>query len=328
MYEHMKNELLNKLDGVLSPADLSSVCQALDAVAVKYQITQMETLPAVIIDKNYELLRTYLICRKIEGLNDKTTYNYNKILSYFLADISKPLEDVTANDIRVFLMRYKQARGISDRSLDKTRQFIRTFFSWLTLEGYIPKDVSLQVKPIKHIVPQRHALTQIQMEHIRRACVDPRERMVIEMLYSTGCRISELCGMKISDIDMHEGSVQVLGKGNKYRTCYINAKALVALSEYLKTMPDEIWLLPSRNDHSMHLTKNAAEGICKKISKRCGIEFTPHVIRHTTATTALHSGMKVEDISKVLGHAQISTTMIYAETDEKHVHAEHIRCVV
>jgi integrase/recombinase XerD len=127
--------------------------------------------------------------------------------------------------------------------------------------------------------------------------------------------------------------VQVYGKDGKYRTVFINAKAYVTLNDYLQTRndTDEHLFVSDRKPHK-GLSRYAIEHIVSEISDRAyrmtGKRITPHVFRHTTATTALQNGMPVQNISRMLGHSQIETTMIYAEVNNIDVQRDHLRYVI
>ena len=223
--------------------------------------------------------------------------------------------------------------AISARTLDKYREYIARFFSWANSEGYISKDPAKSIPAIKHEVTPRVALSQVELEYLRSACETPRETAIVEMLYSTGCRVSELAGLKKSDINWHDKSVHLYGKGRKHRTSFLNAKAYVALVRYLDSRNDssDFLFVSSRRPYGA-LKKEGIEKIVRTISSRpsCKTDkaITPHVLRHMTATTALQSGMPIEDISKLLGHAKIDTTMIYAKTSLENVRSEHKKHII
>ena len=176
-------------------------------------------------------------------------------------------------------------------------------------------------------------MSQLELEYVRRSCGDIREKAIIETLYSTGCRVSELCNISKHHIDWQNCTVQVYGKGGKYRTVFINAKAYVTLKDYLQTRndTDEHLFVSDRKPHK-GLSRYAIEHIVSEISDRAyrmtGKRITPHVFRHTTATTALQNGMPVQNISRMLGHSQIETTMIYAEVNNIDVQRDHLRYVI
>lgn len=333
MYEQFKNQFISALSENFTMEELQIIGTCMDVVAHDYDISKKETRLVVYNQELPEMVKIYLVCKKMEGLSDATLYNYRIHLHNFFLSIQKAPEQVTANDIRVFLYKYQVARKISNRTLDKYREIIAGFFEWAYNEDYLVKNIVKGMKAIKYEKKPRKALTQIELEYLRKACVTSKERAIIEFLYSTGCRVSELADLKKCDVSFDTKMVHLFGKGKKHRTSFLNAKCVVTLREYLNSREDtnEYLFVSDRRPHNrMH--KAGIEKIVKIISQRAyentGKHVTPHVLRHTTATTALQNGMPVEDISKLLGHAQISTTMIYAETSMENVQAEHKKYVI
>lgn len=121
----------------------------------------------------------------------------------------------------------------------------------------------------------------------------------------------------------------VMGKGSKERIVYLNAKAMLTLQTYLDSRDDNNTALfvGDRAPHTA-LKKSGLERIVRIISERAGMDITPHIFRHTTATVALQSGMPVQDVQRMLGHTKLDTTMIYAEVSQDSVKMMHKRCVV
>ena len=144
--------------------------------------------------------------------------------------------------------------------------------------------------------------------------------------------MSELSVLKISDVDFAEKKVHLFGKGKKHRFSYLNAKAEVALKEYLQTRNDNSeYLFVTERKPIKNLNKEAIEKIVRNISKRTfgdQKKVTPHIFRHTTATTAMKNGMPIQSIQLMLGHSKIDTTMIYAHADESLVKYEHEKSVI
>jgi integrase/recombinase XerD len=160
-----------------------------------------------------------------------------------------------------------------------------------------------------------------------------RERAIIEFLYSTGARVSELTIIKKSDINWYEKSVYLFGKGRKHRISFLNAKAEVALMKYLESRDDDCeYLFATIKKPHRNLSKDGVEKIVRNIAHRAsdniGKHITPHILRHTTATTALQSGMPIADISKLLGHESIDTTMIYAKSSLEDVRSGHKKHII
>ena len=312
---------------------IQHVMAIIDKASTEYDVNRKETMPVPISMTWQRVLVEYLACRSIEGLSNETLYNYRTTLSLFLSFVRKPIEDIKPNDIRLYLYQYQQQRNISNRTLDKLRNTIASFFRWAYNEERIERDPCASIQPIKYTITPRTALSQLELEYIRKSCGDIREKAIIETLYSTGCRVSELCRILKSDVDWKNQTIQVFGKGGKYRTVFINAKAYVTLQDYLKmrTDSDEHLFVSDRKPHG-GLTRYAVEHIVSEISDRAyrliGKRVTPHIFRHTTATTALQNGMPVQNISRMLGHSQIETTMVYAEVNNGDVQRDHLRYVI
>lgn len=333
-YEQFKNRFLTELDNFECDIPLECyglICEALDKAAYHYEIKLKETSLSVITDPIPQLVKTYIVVKKIEGLSDGTLANYMNILRMFFLWVRKQPEEVTANDIRMFIYDYQQRRNISDITMDKYREMIVWFFGWAHSEEYIPKNPGRAVKAIKCEVKERQALTQLELEYLRLACKTKRERAMLEFLYSTGCRVSELSIVKKDDIDWKSGAVHLFGKGKKHRTSFINAKCEVALKEYLKTREDDCeYLFITERKPARQMTKGAIEKMIRELAERSDVtkHVTPHILRHTTATQAVNNGMAIEDVSKLLGHSNVATTMIYAKVSKENVHNQHSKCII
>lgn len=330
MLEQMKNEILLKLEG-MDTTTLQAVARAFDVVAEKYTISKKETGLSVITGDLPEAAKVYLVTRKIEGLSSGTLDLYKMNLEMFFSACRKPLQEITANDIRIYLYRYQEERGVSNRTLDGVRTSTCTFFRWAAAEGYVQADPSITVKKIKYEKRHRDALSQLELEMLRNACETIREKAILEFLYSTGCRVSEAVGVNLSDIDWASGELEVLGKGNKHRKVYLNAKAQVALKEYILARADnnDVLFVSDRAPYG-RIQKQAMERAITKIAGRSGVKknVTPHILRHTYATVMAQGGTPIQDVSAALGHSSVNTTMIYAEISENQVKAGHARCVI
>lgn len=328
MYEVFRGEVLSKI-GHLDADTLKVVADAMDVVAAKYKIDRAETSIAVIGRENFlEIAATYVIVRKTEGIKDGTLEHMARILKQFIYATPKPITQIRTNDIRAFLYNYQKERGISNRTLDMMRTIICTFFKWATTEGYLSVNPAANIKPIKYTRKPRKALTQRELEIVRRACKTDRDRAIIETLYSTGCRVTELCNILTGDIDWTKHEISVLGKGGKYRTVYLNAKAEVALEVYLSSRKHNSWWLFCNDRGGGQMTASNIQRIFSNIEASTGIFVTPHIMRHTFATQALNGGTGVEIVQQMLGHSDIATTMVYAEVDQSRIHDAHLRSVI
>ena len=245
--------------------------------------------------------------------------------------VNKSISCITTDDIRIYLYNFQKNRHVGNRSMARRRLVINTFFQWCTDEGYITQNPCRQIRPIKYESKLREPLTGIEMELIRDACRTYREKAIIELFYSTGCRVSELVTLNKDDIDFRKGEVHLFGKGNKHRLSYINAKAEVALKKYLFTRKDdnEALFVSERKPYN-RIKKTGVEKIVREIGERSevGRRVYPHLIRHTTATDALERGMNVAEVQKILGHEKLDTTMIYAKVCQENVKYDHKRYIV
>lgn len=333
MYEHLKNELItNLIENNFEVEQVNIVINCLNKISYDYDITKKKTEIVILNTEMPKLLKTYLICKKMEGYSEGTLYNIGKIVHSFFYSVNKTPEQITANDIRYFLYKYKESKNIKDCTLDKYRQYICSFYEWVYSEGYIKTNPAYTVKPIKYEKETRNALKQIELEYLRKSCKTEKEKAIVEVLYSTGCRVSELCGIKFSDIDYNNKTILVFGKGKKYRTVMLNAKSIVALEDYLKVRNgNEEFLFVSDRYPYKPLHPCGIQKILRNVCSRnenLNVKVTPHILRHTTATTARKNGMPIENISKMLGHENINTTLIYAKSDMEEIRMEHEKYVV
>lgn len=330
MYEHFRNDFQSAAFRLgLDPADLPLLLGALDQVAAGYDITRKELALVPYGDELPDMVKTYLVCKRIEGLSDHTLSAYMRTLQIFFRSVRQPPDRISPNDIRVFLYSYQQERGCSSRSLDKYRSYLSGFFSWATDEGYLTRNPTRTIAPIKYERKPRRNLYQLELEQLRSSCISLRDRAMIEFLYSTGCRVSELTAVKLADIDWTARTVRLFGKGRKHRISYLNARAEVALKAYLSSRQDDCeFLFVTMRQPFRPLTRAAVEKVVRILSTNAGSRISPHILRHTTATIALQNGMPIADISALLGHENIDTTMIYAHTSTDSVQSGHRKYVV
>lgn len=334
----MREEIIKKLQmkmirGMFTHEEIQKVSRELSIILNDYDVENRRTELAVYNGDVPEIAKMYLVSRKIEGLSENTYNNYYLALKDFFFTINKMPNDITTNDIRVYLYQYQERKDVTNATVEQKRVIIHGFFEWAANEGYTQSNPARQIKAIKCEKKEREALTQLELEMIRLACNTLREKAIIEILYSTGCRVSELTALNIEDVDFSTKEVHLLGKGSKHRTSYINAKAEIAIQEYLKVRKgDSKALIVSDRKPYKRMHKEGIEKIVKQILQRTDGEIkkhiTPHNFRHTTATTALQNGMEITEISKLLGHARIDTTLIYAKTNSDKVKESYKRCII
>ena len=329
MYEQFRDDVMKKLFGKCDREQMEIFLQAMDKAAQGYSIGRVETALAVPGRRELmDLVQLYIVVKQSEGGSPNTAKLHKKVLGAFAMRNVQPVTKINANNLRAYLFTIKQERGISDRSLETYRTVLCSFFKWLYAEGHIETDITANIRKIKCEKAKIAALDQMELERLRAACKDDRDRCLVEVLYSTGCRVSEVVGIRLEDIDWKTGSAVVLGKGNKHRTVYFNAKALYAMDVYLKERrPGGGFLIESRDANPMR--PGNVEKIFRRLKAAAGIDhrLTPHVMRHTMATQAA-TVCPIQQVQMLLGHESINTTMIYAETNAEQARAGHRLAVI
>lgn len=275
-------------------------------------------------------IKLYISAKRLEGLSDLTLEDYYRELMLFEFRVSKPTARITTSDIRQYLAGNED---IMVSTQGKKLSIIKSFFAWLVEEEIILRNPSARINRMK--LPKRlpKALTAIELEILREACETFRERALIEVMYSTGCRLSEVSNMKRKDIKWSTGSISVIGKGNKQRIVYLNTKATYHLERYLEYCEDveneSEYLFTTEIRPYRQMKNKTIQDSINKIAARTDIDknVTPHVMRHTMATLAMDSGIELGDLQQLLGHESANTTLRYAEVSEERKQSAHKRFV-
>ena len=336
----MKERILNELMAMVSqhiddPELLTKLRNRGESILSHYDVTEaVEGYSMKDAEEKHQWINEYIVCRKIGGLSEKTLALYRIVLTHFADSVNKSFAGISAFDIRNYLRTYQEQTSISNRTLDSRRTIICGFFTWLAGEEYISKNPALKIKPIKYERIHKKAMNPVDLEKIRSVLKTPREKAVVELLFSTGCRVSELVNIKVEDINFDTKEVSLFGKGNKHRISYLNAKAEIAVKEYLSSRKhDSPYLISRERAPYSQTTKANVEKMIRDIEQRAkdqglSVHITPHVFRHTTATVAINRGMSIMDVSKLLGHEKLDTTMVYVTSDMNSVKANHQNFIV
>lgn len=293
---------------------------------------------------NEEYLKQFLAIKMVKGLSERTLHLYNETVHRFMKYVDVPIPDVTASNIRYYLAIRGQRDGVSKVTQNNELLHLRSFFSTLQAEEIISRNPTAKIDRIKYEKVLKQPFSELEVEKLRNAAINPRKGRnapdpkrllaMIDFLYSTGCRVSEMVNVKKSDIDGNR--IKVIGKGSKERFVYLSARAQMSIMDYLQSRTDDFdWLFPGGEMKHPHKTvdkpvdKGTVESTLRALGKRAGVPNThPHRFRRTSATHALRRGMPIEQVSKMLGHENISTTQIYAITDDASVAASHAKYVV
>lgn len=205
---------------------------------------------------------------------------------------------------------------------------LKSFFGWLFQEEYIPKNPMAKIKQTKEPSRLREALTVDEIEILRQKCKNIREKALLEFTYSSGCRLTEIVNIDKDEIDFHNKTVRVIGKGNKERVVCFNTKAKYLLKEYIMSRNDNdpALFVCSKGLHT-RMGGRSIEREIKNIATRAnlGKSIYPHLLRHSIATHLLAAGMALHNVQSLLGHSDPKTTQIYAETSLENVVYEYKR---
>jgi site-specific recombinase XerD len=267
----------------------------------------------------------FLSSRKIEGLSDLTLDGYKIELRLFANYVNKAVVQITTSDIRMFLAHNKKWMM---STVDRKLSVLKSFFGWLVKEEMLLRDPTAKIKAPKKPKRLPKALSIEELEIVRESCKTIRERALMEVMYSTGCRLSEIANMRKSDINLQEMSVRVIGKGDKERICYLSVKALHQLKKYLLSRGDgcEYLFVTERKPYRKMSHRNI-ERIIDVIEGRAKIskKLTPHVFRHTFGTLAMENGADLADVQHLLGHEDPATTLVYSHVSEERKKQAHKR---
>ncbi len=276
--------------------------------------------------ENSKLIDKFLSAKKIEGCSIKTIEYYRNIILKMTMSIKKLIKTITTEDLRKYLSDYKEENNSSLTTIDNMRRIFSSFFAWLEDENYIVKSPARRIHRVKTAKIMKNTFSDENIEQMRDLCKnDIRNLVLIELLLTTGMRVGELVNLNIPDINFEERSCIVLGKGNKQREVYFDAKTKIHLQEYLENRNDnEIALFVSKNKPHQRLSISGIELIIRNIGKNINIDKAyPHKFRRTLATMAIDKGMPIEQVQKLLGHVKIETTMHYAMVNQNNVKISH-----
>ena len=316
-----KQELMGRIAVLFGGKKKRVRQQQIMEIVAEYAVQhKQEERPA---DLQAQILR-FLSAKRIDGLSEKTLHNYKIYLLRFAKHADKNSDTITTDDVRDYLAVLKVAKS----SMQTIINTLRSFFAWMTMEEYIVKNPMLKIKTRYARKVMRKALSVEELEYLRMACQNTRERALLEFFFSTGCRLSEVSGIRLSDVDFSQRSVVVHGKGDKYRTVYFSVKAKLLLDEYLRNRKGDMLFINTRAPYGPIHTRSIQK-MLKQLGERASIlkSVHPHLLRHTFATHAINNGMDITVIQRLLGHAHLSTTEIYAQVNQTNIKLAYDRLV-
>lgn len=319
----LQNDLRAIITTMAPEISLDMLDVRLEEVLYRYEIQHKATqnLEDDLADK----VDLFISSKQLEGLSKDTLIDYRLELNLFMRTNKKAVVQIQTPDIRKYLA---DLQGIETSTMGKKLTVLKSFFGWLVREEILLRDPTAKIKLPKKKARLPKSLSVQELEMVREACETRRERAIVEVLYSTGCRLSELANMEISRIDRQEMSTTVVGKGNKERKVYLTYLAMYHLESYLVSREDDCdYIFATVRKPIRQLSNRAIQNEINNIEMRCKLnkKMHPHTFRHTLAQSMLDNGATLEEVQHILGHSNISTTQVYAHVSEERKQQSHRR---
>lgn len=274
-------------------------------------------------------VETFLAAKRVEGCSPKTSHYYHSTIRNALGAIGKEIQQVTTDDLRKYLDDYQQTSGASKVTIDNIRRILSSFFSWLEDEDYIIKSPVRRIHKVKTCKTVKETYSDEALELMRDNAECPRDLAIIDMLASTGMRVGELVKLNRDDVDFVNRECVVLGKGNKQRKVYFDARAKIHLQNYLLSREDQspaLFVTLQRPHERLQIS--GVEIRLRALGRKLSIsKVHPHKFRRTLATMAIDKGMPIEQVQQLLGHQSVDTTLQYAMVNQNNVKLSHHRYI-
>lgn len=287
-----------------------------------------EVVPAG-VEGDEAKIRMFVASKKAVNRQTNTLKQYTREIYNMLAFLGKRIEDITGMDLRYYYGVMREQRGIKMSTMQTRLHYLSSFWDFLTTEELVHGNPVKKVGLLKLEKTIKKPYSAADMEALRTSCSTLRDRALVEFLYSTGVRVSELVALNVGDIEMGRQELIVYGKGSKERKTYLTDSAKFYLRRYLQARSAEEGI----NDRPLfvtldkphdRLTVAGVQYMLRQLGCRAGVENVhPHRFRRTIATDLLNRGMPIEQVKEFLGHEKLDTTMIYCTVKEDSVRASH-----
>ena len=320
----MMHEIEKSLGSCMTADDLAKTMQTLSERLSVYEVQRVSTDGEDA--ESGEFLDTFLSAKRIEGRSEKTIARYEYIIKRMCKAVGTPIRQISVFHLRKYFSDEK-ARGVADSTLDGNRQVLSTFFGWLQKEGLITTNPTSNLGAIKCQKKIRKPYSPVDLEKLKECCGNDRDKAIISVLLSTGCRISEVCALNRDSIDFDNMEITVLGKGNKERTVFIDDITAMLLKRYNDSRKDDSEaLFAGKGSDRLH--PGGVRLMLKRLEKRSGVgNVHPHRFRRTLATNLIDRGMSIQEVASILGHEKLDTTMKYVYVSKTNVKNSYRRTI-
>ena len=321
MKEKIIADIEQKMLKVIDNSQLQVLHRILSACLDNYDVKESRKIR----EDEIEYVECFLAAKSIEGCSPKSLAYYENAIRKMLEKLRKSVKHITTDDLRGYLSAYQNANHSSKVTIDNIRRILSSFFSWLEDEDYIVKSPVRRIHKVKTAKTVKETYSDEDLECMRDGCKEIRDLAMIDMLSSTGMRVGELVNLNRGDVDFNERECIVLGKGDKERVVYFDARTKIHLQQYLysRTDDNEAMFVSLSSPHN-RIKIGGIEARLRKLGKVLGIgRIHPHKFRRTLATMAIDKGMPIEQLQKLLGHQRIDTTPQYAMVKQSNVKLAH-----
>lgn len=314
-------DLISVVSNLGADVDITKLNHRMEELLGNYKIERLSLIEAA--DDLPEKIEMFLSAKTLEGLSEKTIRDYGLELILFAANCKLPVSQINTAHIRNYLA---SLEGVMSSTVGKKLSVLKSFFGWLNAEEFILRNPTAKIKLPKKPKRLPKSLTIEELEIVRESCQTLRQRALIEVFYSTACRLSEIAGIKLSHVDTQSMSIKVIGKGDAERIVYLSYKAMYHLKKYLDSRTDDceyLFATLRRPIRKMHIHSISDE--IDKVEKAAKLnkKLTPHVMRHTFAQLSTDAGIELADLQQLMGHSNPSTTLTYARVSEERKSQAH-----
>lgn len=310
----LMKKLEQRLSEMITASEMAKVMSAVADELTCFDVAQKESEAY----RNDDLLDAYIAAMNVQGRSRKTVERYTYIIRRMMENVKVNTRGITVYHLRQYLMKEKE-RGISDTTLEGIRQVFSAYFNWLQREGLITANPTANLGTIKRQKKIKAIYSEVDIERMKFCCKSVRDRAIVSFLLSTGCRISEMCGLDRANVDVISLECTVLGKGNKERTVYMDPVTAMLVKEYLSSRKDKYPALFSGKG-TERISPHGVRRMLNTLAEKARVEHVhPHKFRRTLATNLIRHGMPIQEVASILGHDKLDTTMQYVVLDKSDV---------
>jgi site-specific recombinase XerD len=325
MIQKLMNNIIQGMLGTLNNSQLQKLQIVLQFELKNYFASENNEDNPHKDEENKKILDAFIEAKRIEGCSEKSLKYYRTTIDKMIVSVDKRIQEIDTDDIRNYLTEYQKDKGSSKVTIDNMRRIFSSLFTWLEDEDYILKSPVRRIHKIKSSIVVKETYSDEALEKMRDNCDNLRDLAIIDMLASTGMRVGELVLLNREDINFAERECIVLGKGDKERIVYFDARTKIHLQNYLDERTDsEKALFVTLKAPYNRLQIGGVEARIRQIGSQLDIDKChPHKFRRTLATMAIDKGMPIEQLQQLLGHKKIDTTLQYAMVKQSNVKNAH-----